>query len=90
VAKPKFDVRLTPAAEREYGRIDQQFHKQIDEAIATLESNARPYNSESLTGNDGYFRLRSGGYRIIYSIDYKKGTIVIANIRKRGGAYRGF
>lgn len=89
MAKPKFDVRITPAARRDFGRIDRQFYPQIDRALLALADNPRPFNSESLTGSDkGYFRLPTGEYRIVYSIDYNKSIVYVTRIRHRGEVYR--
>ena len=42
-------------------------------------------NVKSLKGESGYFRLRVGDWRILFSED--RGTIVIVRIAPRGGAY---
>lgn len=40
-----------------------------------------------LTGQNGLYRLRVGDYRIIYSLDNNKLTILILNIGNRGDIY---
>jgi mRNA interferase RelE/StbE len=90
VAKPKFDVRLTPPAEKDFERIDPQYYPQLDKALQSLGDDARPFNSESLTGkaNKGYFRLPTGEYRIVYTIDYPKSIVYVTRVRHRRDVYR--
>ena len=40
----------------------------------------------SLTGQPGYFRLRVGGYRVLYRIE--DNTIFVTNIDPRGQVYK--
>lgn len=89
MARSRFDVRLTRPAEKDFRRIDRQYHEQIRDGLDRLEANARPADSESLTGREkGYFRLTTGEYRIVYSIDYERGIVYITRIRHRGEVYR--
>ena len=43
-------------------------------------------NVKKLTGRDGY-RLRVGGWRVLYEINDGKLVIVVLAIKPRGGAY---
>jgi mRNA interferase RelE/StbE len=89
VAPPKFAVRITPAAERDIGRIDRQHQEQIAGTIDALENDARPYNSEVLTGAEkGYFRVRTGDYRIVYEIDYARNRVTVTRVGHRKEVYR--
>ena len=42
----------------------------------------------SLAGMPGYFRLRVGDYRVVYTIDWDNGTVVIHNVGNRGDIYK--
>ena len=88
-SKPRFAVRFTRPAEQDLKRIDRQFHRQIRDAIDKLKDGPRPFNSESLSGTaKGYFRLPTGEYRIVYSIDYAAREVYVTRIRHRGEVYR--
>ena len=86
MAKAKFDVKLTPAAQRDLKRIDKQRLGQIRDTLDGLEQDARPYQSESL-GSD-LFRVRTGDYRIVYWIDFKASQVHVTKIRDRKDVYK--
>ena len=44
-------------------------------------------NVKPLTGVDGY-RLRVGGWRVIFDLDHRARRLIVREIRERGGAYR--
>ncbi len=59
--------------------------KRILEAIMKLphEGDISPYKA-----HEGYFRLRVGGYRIIYTIDHGILTVTVTNADNRGQVYK--
>jgi mRNA-degrading endonuclease RelE of RelBE toxin-antitoxin system len=85
-AKPAFEILITPPARRDLKRIDRQYLPQIDRALLALSADARPFNSEALGGD--YFRLPSGEYRIVYTINYPKKLVYVTRVRHRGEVYR--
>jgi len=85
----RFSVEFTRQAERDLKRIDRQHQEQIRDTINLLEQDPRPHNSESLAGEKGAFRVRTGDYRILYTIDYKKSVVYITKIGDRKDVYRG-
>jgi len=42
----------------------------------------------SLTGMPGFFRLRVGDYRVVYTIDWDNKTVVVHNVGNRGDIYK--
>jgi len=55
--------------------------------IQGLANNARPPGSEKLSGEEKY-RLRQGGYRVLYLIQDVSMTVTIVKIRHRREVYR--
>ncbi|NLO77301.1 MAG: type II toxin-antitoxin system RelE/ParE family toxin [Methanomicrobiales archaeon] len=43
-----------------------------------------------MSDSENFYRIRSGGYRIIYPIDHNKKSVTIYYVRHRKIAYRNF
>lgn len=53
-----------------------------------LARDPRPPGNEKLAGHDDRFRVRQGVYRIVYSVDDRKRTILIVKVGHRREVYR--
>lgn len=67
-------VELTPAAERQFKKLDPQARKAIASGLARLageaEAEAIPYtNVRKIEGTGDRWRLRAGDYRAIFTLD---------------------
>lgn len=51
-----------------------------------------PYQGDikAMQGNSGYFRLRVGDYRIIYTVDNNVLLVRVVAVGNRGQIYKGF
>ena len=86
---PQYAVFLKPAAEGALGKIaDRAARKRIIRAIDGLATSARPPQSVRIQGSDGLWRVRTGDYRIIYTIEDATRTVLIATIGHRREVYR--
>lgn len=62
-------------------------HKRIIDSFESIKKN--PLIGEKLHGElKGYFKLRLGDYRIVYSFDKKTSTVQIVKIEHRQGIYK--
>jgi mRNA interferase RelE/StbE len=59
----------------------------ISARISELADEPRPPGAEKLEGYD-YWRVRSGDYRIVYSIEDEVLTVVIVRVGHRREVYR--
>lgn len=80
VAKParKFLERLTDASQR------ARFERMID----GLAVNPRPSGCQQLQGMRGAYRVRVGGFRILYQIEDDRLLVLVTDIGSRGQIYR--
>ena len=60
--------------------------KQIAMRLLSLSQNPRPFGYLQLRGEPGY-RIRSGKYRILYTINDKEQTVTIYRIDHRKDVY---
>ncbi len=84
-----YSVEIVSKAEKEYLRLPQSVNNRFQEIIFSLEKDPRPFSSKKLRETD-YYRIRSGDYRIVYSVDDKSRLIKILSIGHRKEIYRSF
>jgi mRNA interferase RelE/StbE len=78
----KFEVFVLPTAQDELQALPRKFQQQIRKKIDTLYDSDFPPSAKILNSKEGYRRLRSGDYRIIYKVAGKKITVAKIGIRK--------
>lgn len=76
------------AARRRLAKLGRKECDRIDEKIMALASEPRPHGVETLTDQDGLFRMRAGPYRVVFSIDDEERVIAVQDIRGRDDIYR--
>ncbi len=85
-----YRVQLPGAAEREFDRLPIKVIRQIRGVIEALKSNPRPQGCKKLKGQKPeLWRVYSGRYRILYSIDDAAKAVWITNVGHRKDVYRG-
>jgi mRNA interferase RelE/StbE len=82
-----YEVRLHPAAAREYRRLQGPLRDRIGNAIDALAGAPRPPGVVKLAGRDDY-RVRVGDYRIVYAVDDAERLVLVARIAHRREVYR--
>lgn len=83
----KYSIEIVPKAEKEFLKLPDTVRVKIRDKILSLEDNPRPFGYKKLKETE-YYRLRSGDYRVIYSIDDKVKTINVLSIAHRKDVYR--
>lgn len=88
-----FEIRILPAAQKSLSKLtraDRRLGVAIDHAICALADNPLPAGVKRLVGTQSppLFRLRVGGYRIIYEIDNDVVLVSIIHIGHRKDIYR--
>ena len=67
--------------EKQYNSLPKTIKRLITDKILSLETDPRPSGTLKLIGQ--IYRIRVGGYRIIFEIDDKVKTVIITKIAKR-------
>jgi len=88
VAAYTIDVR--PRARRSLRQLDPPVRKAVAQAIDSLATDPRPLGFLPLTGHRPYLRVRSGDYRVIYTVDDGARVVTIAAVGHRREIYRSF
>jgi len=80
-------VELESRARREYLKLDRTVREAITDVIDDLATEPRPPGCKRLVGRDGY-RIRSGDWRILYTVTDASKLIRIFRIGHRRDIYR--
>jgi len=85
-------IKFSTVAEKKYKKLDKNTKTRIKKALEELGVLENPIfhrQVKSLTGKlKGFYRLRVGDYRIIFSIIQEEKIIAVVNIAPRGKAYK--
>jgi len=84
-----FNVQLLDEAIDELGQLDKPIAKRITKKIKWLAENIESIQPEGLSGElAGFYKLRVGGYRVIYEILESEKIIIIHAIGHRSRIYK--
>jgi len=81
-------VTILPSALGQLAKLPRHEQKRIKQRIDRLAADPRPPGVKKLKGESDLFRLRSGDYRIIYSIDDVRLIVLVIRIGHHREVYR--
>ena len=82
-----YSLRIKRTAAKEIEALSRQTPQTRRCQIASLANDARPAGSERLSGEEKY-RLRQGGYRILYEIVDSELVVTVVQVGNRRDVYR--
>lgn len=82
-----YKLLIKRSAAKELEAVSQKERRRIVARIEALAANPRPPRCEKLSGEEKY-RVRHGGYRVVYGIDDERKEILIVKIGHRRDVYR--
>ena len=80
-------VELKPQAQKFIESQPKKIQRQLVKHIESLAADPYPPNSKLLHGKKKLYSFRCGVYRIIYQVQHKKLTVVVAKIGHRKDIY---
>jgi mRNA interferase RelE/StbE len=84
-----YAITISQSALKELQRLQKPTVKKIERAITELANNPRPAGVKKLKGNtEDLYRIRSGDYRVVYSIEDEIKVVDIRKIGHRKDIYR--
>lgn len=82
-----YRVELETSARRELLGLPPDIQQRVADILDDLSRNPRPPGAKKLTGRSGY-RVRTGDYRVLYTIHDKLKAVQIYRIGHRREVYR--
>lgn len=79
-----YSLRVDTKVAKEILEYQPKVFKQIVMKIFSLQSNPRPQDCKKLVGYEGGYRVDSGEFRILYTIDEAKKIVTVFLVGKRG------
>lgn len=83
----RYSIRFKPSAERELKDLSRKEQIRIAKRISDLADEPRPFGSKKLSGEENFYRIRSGDYRVIYQIQDRILLVLVVKIAHRREAY---
>lgn len=81
-------IDVAPAAVRQLKKLDPQARRRVQAAIEILAETPRPAGAKKLVGEGDLWRVRTGDYRVVYSIDDGVLLVLIVAVGHRREVYR--
>ena len=83
-----YQVKVAEDAARFIRKQDKRIQHQIINNIGGLAQNSRPQGCKKLQGYKELYRIRSGNYRIAYTIREKTLLVFVVRVAHRKDIYR--
>ncbi len=84
----QYQVELARKAHKFLAAQSAKVQKQISEKIDLLETDPRPHGYKRLKGKKELYRVRTGDYRIIYTIKDTQLLVLVVQIGNRRDVYQ--
>jgi mRNA interferase RelE/StbE len=82
-----YQIFIKPAAQRQLKKLTRTVQQDLITRIESLSANPRPLSCKKLKGRQDQYRLRSGDYRIIYSIEDASLIVKVIKVGHRRDVY---
>ena len=82
-----YSVAIRPKALELIKEQATKHQRQIWKKLDSLKHEPRPPNAKKLDGGDGLWRVRTGDFRIVYTVDDEELLVVIVTLGSRKDIY---
>ncbi len=81
-------VEISRTAERQLKKLPRADQTRVVRTILALADDPFPKGSRKLSGYDDVFRVRTGRYRVLYSVAKSKLIVIVLKVGQRKDVYR--
>jgi mRNA interferase RelE/StbE len=82
-----YQVSVKPAAQRQFKKLTVEIQENLIAVIESLSEEPRPLGCKKLKGRKNQYRVRSGDYRIIYSVEDASLVVEVLKLGHRRDVY---
>jgi mRNA interferase RelE/StbE len=83
-----YQIRIKESAKKELAKIPKEFGQKIVVEITALALNPKPHGCKKLVGAEHTYRIRTGNYRVIYTLVEQQLIIEVIKIGHRKDVYK--
>lgn len=83
-----YRLEFASAAVRQLGSLPVNIQRRVSTKIEALATVPRPAGCRKLKETDDIYRIRVGGYRILYQVGDDVMLVLVVSVRKRGEVYK--
>ena len=83
-----YRVELRPSAAKALEALPKSARARVDALIVSLADEPRPSGVKKLAGEDSLYRVRSGEYRVVYTIEDRVLLVLVVRVAHRREVYR--
>jgi mRNA interferase RelE/StbE len=83
-----YELIIKPTAEKCLDKLPRPIRQRVVDALKHLQNNPRPTGAIKLVGEENFWRIRIGNYRVVYEIHDKQLLILVLRVAHRKDAYR--
>jgi mRNA interferase RelE/StbE len=83
-----YRIEVSATAERQLRKLPRTDQVRIIRVIQALSTEPRPPGCRKLAGQADVFRVRTGRYRVLYSIEDRRLVIIVLKVGDRKDVYR--
>lgn len=83
-----YKIELSRDAEKFYRKQGRKIQIQLSQALRKLADNPNLPQSKKLVGMDDLYRIRVGDYRIVYTVENNRLTVLVVRIDHRSQVYK--
>ncbi|MCY4223057.1 MAG: type II toxin-antitoxin system RelE/ParE family toxin [Thiotrichales bacterium] len=84
----RYEIEITRTAEKQLRGLVRADRMRVVRTMQALADDPFPRGSRKLSGYDDVFRVRTGRYRILYSVSERTLVIVVLKVGHRRDVYR--
>lgn len=82
-----YSVEISPAAEKQIKKITKEEQAKVIERAYKLVDDPRPSGVKKLKGVSSLYRVRQGSWRIVYTVEDEKLTVLVVKVAHRSKVY---
>ncbi len=84
----EFSIEMSATAERQLRKLTKKDQQRVLNVIKQLGVEPRPRGCRKLQAYDDIYRVRTGVFRIIYSVEDGRLLVLVLKVGHRKGIYR--
>ena len=84
----RYEIEISRTAEKQLRKLPRADQVRVVRTMQALAGDPFPRGARKLSGYDDAFRVRTGQYRILYSVSERRLVIVVLKVGHRRDVYR--